>query len=364
LIVVSNFDYENWHTIWRRQNRLCKEGKLAMISTSIKRRLRSKEAVLLLVTIIVILAFYINSRTFLSVGSLRGVMQNMSVVGIMAIGVSFLFIGGGIDLSMTFVALFGGVFCALMIQAGVPWGLAMIIALAVGACIGAISAFLVTKVGIMAFVATIAVSSILQGVNLILTNAQNVSIPVGMFAWGSRTFGIFPFPFIIMVALLLVYGIILNKTQFGRNMFLVGGNDYAARLAGINPKKVRAVLYINSAVLATLGGLVSTSRLRSASPLAAAEWQLDAITASILGGVAFGGGSGSMAGCFIGILMLNFFNFGLSSLGIDAYWETIASGMLLLIALALDFLSERSRQKALLAKSAADREQKVKGANV
>ncbi|MCL2401203.1 MAG: ABC transporter permease [Oscillospiraceae bacterium] len=307
-----------------------------------------------MITLLIALAFFINNRNFLRIDSLQGIMQTMSITGIMAVGMSYLFIGGGIDLSMTFVSLFSGVICAMMIRSGIPWGIAVVLTLLIGAGIGAINAFFVTKIKIMAFISTIAMSMVLQGVNLILTNAQDIAVAVAdghTFAWGSRTIWVFPVPFVIMTLLIVIYGVILTKTQFGRNVYLVGGNEYAARLAGVNPLKVRAILYINAAFLSAMAGIVFTSRMRSAAPSTAADWQMNAITASILGGVAFGGGSGSMLGCFIGIAMLNIFNAGLSSIALAAHWTTMAQGALLLIALAADFVNERSRQKALRVKA-------------
>ena len=331
---------------------------------ALKQLVKTKEAVLLLITVLIAFAFWLNNNHFLSLMSLQGIMQMMSIVGMMAIGMSFLFIGGGIDLSMTFVCLFSGVMCATMINAGVPWGLAIVFTLMIGAGLGAINAFFVTKVGVMAFVVTIALSQILQGMNLVITNAQNIAVASESFAWGGRTIWIFPIPFVMMCVLLTTYGIILTKTQFGRNVFLVGGNESAARLAGVNPRKIRAILFVNASLLSSLAGVVFLSRMRSAVPAAAADWQMHAITASILGGVAFGGGSGSMLGCFIGIAMLNIFTQGLNSIAIAMHWNLMASGGLLVIALTVDFLNERARKNSLKVKVTADtsKPQLLKGA--
>jgi len=321
-----------------------------MVAKSIKRVIRKKETILFLVTLVVVMGFYINNRHFLSPDALRGTMNSMVISGIMAVGVALLFIGGGIDLSMMMLCTFGGVICAIFIRDGVPWGFAIILTLMVAACIGAINAFFITRLGIMHFIVTIAISSIIQGVNLFLTNIQNVPITVESFYWGSNVlFGIFPYPFVIMVILLLLYGLMLRKTQFGRNIYLVGGNEHAARLAGISIAKVRTILYINASVLAAFSGIVLASMMRSASPSATGDNQMDAITAAMLGGIAFGGGSGGMLGCFIGILMLNFLSSGLTSLALRGHWTTIAQGALLILALTVDFLSERARHNALIA---------------
>ena len=206
----------------------------------------------------------------------------------------------------------------------------------------------------MPFIATIAVSNVLSGINLAVTNAQNVPIPVESFWWGGKlVFGIFPVPFIIMTLLMIVYAFILNKTQFGRNVYLVGGNMTAARLAGVNPKKIHTILYINSSVLAAFAGIVLASRMQSAAPQSQSDSQLNALTAAILGGIAFTGGAGGMAGCFIGVMLFSFFNSGLNSLALDAYWSLIASGCLLIIALTVDYFNELSREKNLKVKKPA-----------
>lgn len=321
-------------------------------SQRMKQTLKSKEMLLVLITLAVVLLFYIINRNYLSLGSLQGMMKAMSITGIMAVGIGCLFIGGGIDLGSSMECLFGGVICALLIRSGIPWGFAMVITLAIGALIGLMNALMISKLGMMPFIATIATGNILTGLNLALTNSQNVPVPVESFWWGSKLmFGIFPVPFVIMVMLLLVYGLLLSKTQFGRNIYLVGGNMYAARLSGVNPNKVRSILYINNAVMSTLAGIVLASRMRSATPTSLSDSQMDAITAAILGGIAFTGGAGGMAGCFIGILLLNFFSSGLNMLAVESYWSTIASGVLLVVALTVDFVNERSRERALKVKA-------------
>lgn len=318
---------------------------------NIKRVFKSKEMLLVLITLAIVLLFYFINPNYLSLGSLRGTMQAMSITGILAVGTGCLFIGGGIDLATSLECLFGGVVCAMMINAGVPWGVAIVITLFIGALIGVVNALLISKLGMMPFIATIAVSNILSGLNLALTNTQNVAVSVESFWWaGKNLFGILPIPFVIMFMLLLIYGLILSKTQLGRNIYLVGGNQNAARLSGVNPVKVRSILYVNNAVLATLAGIVLASRMHSATPNSLSDAQMDAITAVILGGIAFTGGAGGMVGCFIGILLLNFFNTGLNTLALESYWSTIASGTLLAVALTVDFINERSREKALKAK--------------
>jgi len=322
-----------------------------MIRSKFRRIIKSKEMILIIISVLIIIVFRLTNRYFLSRGSLSGIMVAMSGTGIIAIGIGSLLIGGSIDLSASQVCLFSGVICALMIKAGIPWGIAIILTLIICACIGVINAFFISKLNMMPFIATIAVANVVAGITLFLTNAQNVPVPLESFWWGGKMLlGIFPVPFIIMVALMLLYGFILSKTQFGRNIYLVGGNMQAARLVGVKPAKIRLILYVNSSVLAALTGIVIVSRMQSASPQSQSDYQTQAITAAILGGISFTGGAGGMTGCFIGVMLFSFFNNGLSSFALDAFWSLIASGILLIIALTVDFFNERSREKMLKTK--------------
>lgn len=324
-----------------------------MINSALfKRIIKSKEMLLVLIAIVVTLVFTFINVNFVSVGSLRGIMQAMSSVGILAVGVSCLFIGGGIDLSGSNVRLFSGVVLAIMMASGIHWVVAAITVLIIGACLGAINAFFVAKLRMMPFIATIAVSNVLLGLNLAITSGQNVPVPNEEFWWGGYSvFNIFPVPFLIMIVLLLAYGLMLSKTQFGRNIYLVGGNQAAARLAGVNPVRIRSILYINNGIISAFSGVVLTSYMHTATPQSQSDAQMTAITAAILGGIAFTGGAGGMTGCFIGIVLLHVFNQGLNSMALDAYWTIIASGVLLVVALAVDFINEKTRTKALKIKA-------------
>ena len=314
----------------------------------IKHIIRSKEMLLILILAIVVLVIRLINQYFLSLGSLAGIMQAMSLTGIIAVGVGALLIGGSIDLSATQVYLFGGIICAMLIRSGIPWGFAMILAMATGAVVGAINAFFISKLNMMPFIITIAMSNVISGINLTLTDVQNLPVSVESFWWGGKMlFGAIPYPFIIMVILMVGYGFLLKSTRFGRNVYLVGGNMAAARLAGVNPVKIRTVLYINSSVLASFAGIVLVSRMQTAIPSQNTDIHINAITAAVLGGIAFTGGAGGLAGCFIGVTLLSFFNAGLSSFALDAFWSLIASGVLLMIALAADYLNGRSREKML-----------------
>jgi ribose transport system permease protein len=317
-----------------------------------KRVLRAKSIPLILVIAVVVIVFFTINRNYLSLDNIRGIMIAMSLSGTIAVGIGCLLIGGGVDLAAGAEGLFGGILIAILLKYGVPWPLALALTVIAGAICGAINALLVNGLNFMGFIATIATSSILRGVSLVVTVNQNVPISNKAF-WELGTyavFGVIPMPFIIMLALIAVYGFILSRTQFGRNIYLVGGNRWAARLSGLNPKKVQNILYINCGAIAALSGAIVSARMHSGSPSAVIGSEMDGITAAVLGGISFMGGSGGMGGCLIGLILLNCFNNGLTVANIQPYWQVISQGVLLIIALVVDYFNERSRIKILKAR--------------
>lgn len=316
---------------------------------NVKKLLRSGNTALLVITAAVIMLFYVFNNSFLSLENIRNIMNSMSFVGVLAVGMTMLLICGEVDLSSGAIACFGGVVSALLINAGIPWVLALILTILFGALCGLISALLVNKLGFMNFIATLGLMSVFQGFVIVITQNKNIQIPVKSF-WviGSTTlFNVIPLPFIIMIVLMIVYSVILSNTSFGRSVYMCGGNRRAARLCGINPKRISSILYINNGALAALAGAILAARMHTASPVAGNSGALDAITAAVLGGVSFVGGAGKMSGCFIGILLLNAFNAGLTAVGFPSYWQIVARGSLLVLALCFDFFSTLARRRAL-----------------
>ena len=313
------------------------------------RLLRSNNTALLVITVAVILLFYSLNNNFLHPDNVRSILSTMSFVGVLTIGMTLLLIGGEVDLSSGAVACISGVMAAVIMNSGVHWVMAVIMAILFGAICGLVSAVLVNGLGFMHFIATLGLMSVYQGFVLVIT--ENVLIPItneGFAVIGeTRLLNLIPLPFIIMFLLMIVYSIILSSTSFGRSVYMCGGNRRAARLCGINPKTVSAILYINNGALSAIAGLIIASRMRTASPVVGQTGAVDAITASVLGGVSFLGGSGGMWSCFIGILLLNSFNAGLTFVGFPQYWQIVARGGLLILALSLDFVVTQSRNRAL-----------------
>jgi len=320
------------------------------VKSRLKNLTRSNNVALVLITAATILTFYIMNNSFLHRDSVRNIMNAMSFVGILTVGMTMLLIGGEVDLASGAIAGFGGIVAAHLVNAGVPWFLAFVLTIMFGAMCGTLSALLVNKLGFMHFIATLGLMMVYQGFVLVIT--QNMLIPIPHEAFtriGSIRFigDLIPLPFAVMFILMILYSRVLSSTNFGRSVYMIGGNRRAARLCGINPGRVSTILYINNGALAALSGALVASRMSTASPVVGQTGALDAITAAVLGGVSFRGGAGGMSGCFIGILMLNSFNAGLVTVGFPPYWQIVARGSLLALALFLDFLIVRSRSRAL-----------------
>lgn len=317
------------------------------MKSNIKNKVLSSSILGLIVVIVLMsVVFTILKPGYISVKNLINILTAASLCGLIAIGESYLIIAGQIDLSPGAVAAFSGVLSAILVERGMPFILALIITVVVAACFGVINAFQVTKLNIQPFIASLAVMSIARGLSYIICSGKPVFIKneayvkIGVI----RILGI-PFPVVVLLATFIVAGIILAKTRFGRNVYATGGNATAARLAGININKIKLKLFVISACLASLGGIILASRMNTGQPSAGQSVDFDAITASVLGGIAMTGGTGSLTGTFLGVLILQGFNNGLLLLNVSAFWQDVARGLLMIFALTFDYFRKKNREK-------------------
>ncbi|MCL2366431.1 MAG: ABC transporter permease [Oscillospiraceae bacterium] len=315
--------------------------------------LNHKVTLLIVVTIVVIVFFRLMNPNYLGWQNVLILLTITSFVGLLGLGVGLLLISGQIDLSTGAIAVMAAVLVAMLISSGIPWPIAALITILFGAAAGGITAILVNGLGMMSFIATIGMMSVWGGLALVLTRGNPVTINnPGFWAIADiRFFQSIPLLFIIMLFFVALYGFILSQTRFGRSVYIVGGNPTAARLAGINPKKIQSILFINSGAISAFCGVLFASNFRRGDPVAI-TLGMDAVTAAVLGGISFSGGAGGTGGFLVGLLLLNFFNNGLMMIGIGPYWQTIARGAILIAALMLDFFRERQRAKALRAGAA------------
>jgi len=309
---------------------------------------RSKSIPLLIVLAAVLGLFYAIKPAYLSANNIRNIMNACSLTGMIAIGMGVLLISGNVDLSAASTGMFSSVILALLLRSGMFWIPALIIAVLFGVASGVINALLSFRLKIMPFIVTIAMASFWQGLGGFITNNQSIPIAsTGYTAIGSyRVFGLLPLPFVIYIAFALIYGYMLRFSNFGRKIYMCGGSPAAAHLAGINVRRINSILMINCGAISALGGCILSARLKTVSSVSVIGTDFDSITACCLGGIAFMGGEGGMLGAALGVLLLSSFKNGLTIVGFSTYWQLVVSGVLLIVALSVDYVSTKLRTSA------------------
>jgi ribose/xylose/arabinose/galactoside ABC-type transport system permease subunit len=267
-----------------------------------------------------------------------------------AVGMGVLLISGNVDLSAGSIGCMASLICAWCMQR-MAWGLAVLVAVAFGACAGLINVLLTNVFNIMPFIGTMGISYVWQGLAAYITKNRPVLVedPIFIKIGSPILFGFIPISFAYVVLLCLIYGFILSRTKFGRQVYMCGGNMAAARLSGVNITRIGTIMMINCSVICAFGGIVLSSRMHQITSDSMTMALMNSMTGAFLGGISFGGGSGGMLGAFIGLLVLNFFNNGLIMIGMNPYWQIFAQGILLIVALVVEFFNSRARIKALKA---------------
>lgn len=301
---------------------------------------------LILALLAIVSLFSTLSPYFFTYKNFINILIAASLVGLVAIGESYLLISGYVDLSAGSVAAFSGVLVSILLKNGFGVTLTIIIALACGALIGMLNAVMVNYLKLESFIATLASMSIFRGFAYILCKGKPVFIanPVYLEIGVGRILFL-PIPVFILLLAFVIFGIVLAHTTYGRNLYIIGGNKVAARLAGISPNKHTLFAFMINASLAALGGAILASRMTSGQPSASVGLEFDAITAAVLGGIAFSGGVGTMFGTFLGVLILQGFNNGLLIMNVQSFfWQQVARGCLLLLALMFDYFRTKNRK--------------------
>ena len=320
--------------------------------------LHSKIFTLAIVFIALVILFSIWSSAvgsqFFKLTTFRNILSALVLSSFITIGAGALLIGGQIDLSAAAIGAFSGMVLAAAIKGwGMPWYIGIIIALVLCAVFGAVNATMVSVFRFPSFIATLAMMSMAKGLMYLFSSlgnkglATNISFLNKPIAWiGAGSVGPIPFNVIVMVVFFIVYGILIGRTKLGMKIMLLGGNPVAANLAGIQSRKMTYFLFINGAVLGGVSGIFNTAQLQQGSILALANNQFTGLTAAILGGISFVGGSGGMGGAFLGLLILQTFQIGMGVVRFNQFWVGVFSGILLIVALAVDFFAQMRRNKS------------------
>ena len=298
----------------------------------------------LIVFILLVASMFVTTSTFGTYQNLRNVLQQNSIIGIIACGMTFAIILGGFDLSVgSMTALASVVGATLMIELGTP-GIPIGIVGAVAACllVGAHEWRLIAYLGVNPFVATLGTMTVVRGLIYVATNASpRFGVPYSFTTLGlGRLFGI-PNPAILFLFVAVLLGFILHRTRFGHYVYAVGGNSVASARMGVNTARVRFAVYVLVSACAAISGIILVGQTASATPQAALGYELTAIAAVIVGGAPLGGGRGRMTGTIVGVFLLGVVANGLNLFGVSPFWQPVATGLILIAAVAFDGYSSR-----------------------
>jgi len=293
--------------------------------------------------IIIIIFFTVMKAKFLTLENMLNMLRQTSINGLLAIGMTFVVLTGGIDLSVGSIVGASGMFAALAARSetGIPWFAAVLIGLLVGLLLGTVNGIVISYLRVPAFIATLGMLSIARGVTFMASNAKPVpGLSRGFLKVGGGSLGIIPIPILILTAALIVSYILLYKTRYGRYVFATGGNPTSARVSGISVKKITCSVYMVSGLLAGLAGVILTSRVTSGLAQSGDGYEVDAIAAAVIGGNSLSGGRGRLWGTIIGFLIMGVMNNGLDMMAVSSYWQLVIKGIIIIGAVMLDSLNE------------------------
>ncbi|CAO3402810.1 ribose ABC transporter permease [Azospirillum palustre] len=291
--------------------------------------------------IVLMAAVAVMSPSFMTVDNLLNILRQTSINAVIAVGMTYVILSGGIDLSVGSVLAFCGAVCAWLVAGDMSIWLAIPLSLLLGAGLGAINGVVIGTGGVQPFVATLVAMTMLRGATLVFTDGRPITTGTGAAAdafWsvgGGYLLGI-PVPVVVAAAVFAVCGLVLTRTRFGRYTYAVGGNEVVARLSGIRVNLEKMTIYALSGLLAALAGVILTARLESAQPTAGAGYELDAIAAVVVGGTSLSGGKGTLFGTLVGALIIGVLNNALNLMDVSSYYQMIAKGAVILLAVLAD----------------------------
>jgi ribose/xylose/arabinose/galactoside ABC-type transport system permease subunit len=282
------------------------------------------------------------SPYFLTVSNLLNVLEQTSINAVIAAGMTFVIISGGIDLSVGSIVAFSGVLLASTLQAPLPASLAIPVGVAGGAACGLVNGLLITRGRLPPFIATLGMMSVARGAALVFTEGRPVSgFEAGFRSLATgRVLGV-PAPVLAAAFVYAVAYVLLTRTRFGRYVYAIGGNEEATRLSGVAVRFHKTMVYVLCGVTSALAAVLLTARLNSAQPIAGIMYELDAIAATVIGGTSLLGGSGSLGGTLVGALIMGVLRNGLNLLGVSSFLQQIVIGVVIIVAVLVDSMLKR-----------------------
>ena len=319
-----------------------------------------------IVLIELLVFFSITANNFLSVNTLLLIGKHVALYGIIAIGMTYVIITGGIDLSVGAVVGLAGMIAGGLLQKGLTLEFAgvtiyfsvplvVLITVLIGALIGVINGVIITKFNVAPFIATLGTMYICRGFANLHSNGATYSDlkgyeGLGNQGWtffGSTVFGI-PVGLLILAVLAVIFAIILKKTVFGWHVFSIGGNEKAAQLSGVKVDKVKILVYMISGICAAVVGIIACSQLAAAHPATGESWEMNAIAAAVLGGTSMAGGIGTIGGTIVGAFVIGVINDGMVMCGVSEFWQMVIKGLVIIVAVVIDQFQRNMEAKMAL----------------
>lgn len=319
-----------------------------------------------IVLIVMLIFFSIMADNFLSMNTALLIGKHVALYGILAIGMTYVIITGGIDLSVGAVVGLGGMIAGGLLQNGLtikPLGitlyfsvpLVVLITIAVGALIGIVNGIIITRFNVAPFIATLGMMYVARGFANIHSQGATYSDLKGYEAlgnqgwsfFGSRVAGI-PVGLIILIIMAVFFAILLKKTSFGWHVFSIGGNEKAAKLSGVKVNKVKILVYMISGICAAVVGIIASSQLAASHPATGESWEMNAIAAAVLGGTSMAGGVGTIGGTIVGAFVIGVINDGMVMCGVSEFWQMVIKGLVIVLAVIIDQFQRNLQAKMAL----------------
>ncbi|MBB0245372.1 ABC transporter permease [Streptomyces alkaliphilus] len=319
----------------------------------LRRLLHAREAGVLAALAVLFVLGTVLSPSFATADNLLSVGQQIAQIGIMAIGVTFVIVNGEIDLSVGSTYALSAICTGMAIAEGVPWVLAALLGVAVGALAGLLNGLAVVLLGVPSFIVTLGTLSVFRGVALLISDGSPISLSssqegvaeFGLLGQG-RLFGVVPMQLVFFAVIAALGIVLLSRSRFGFNSYAVGGNPEAARLVGINVGRVKVGAFVLSGLTAGLAGVLGLSFLSYVQGVTGTGLELTVISAVIIGGAALFGGSGTIWGTVIGVAFIGLLQNILNIQGISSFWQTVVTGLVIVAAVAADTWQRRRKTRA------------------
>lgn len=301
----------------------------------------------LIILLVLVVIFSIASPNFLRINNILNVLRQVAVISMLTAGMTYVIISGGMDLTVgAYLGLTGVLAAKFMGAVGLPVPVAVILTMLVVTLLGIVTGSLIVGLDVSAIVITLGMMTVVRGLAYIISGGLPVyDIPESIVFLGQGYLMGIPVPVIVMLIIVVIMGLILKYSYFGRYVYAIGGNVEAAKLAGVSVNKITISLYGISAFLASIAGIVLTGRISSGAPASGTGTEMDVVTAVVIGGVSVNGGKGSMLGAFLGAVIMGILSNGLTIMNINEYYQQVVKGIVLILAVAFDVLANRETVK-------------------